>query len=779
MNNKINIKSKIRVTYKDLPENNTMVNKNLIKNEIAKKYGVDKNNITINFVASLPDNQGNLIEIKGANIDNILDLNYQHQLFKTWIERENIQVDFDDLLRLDQEVEEEMKGVFESSTFKNWELKWVKINNFLSYGKGNTLDLTQNKGLNIVTSSPKNFGGKTTMSVDSIFFLFLGKTTKTSKNEEIFNRFTNENELIVKGLISFNSENIIIERKLTRKEKKNGGWNVTSVLKYYKILSDGTEELMNEEDSTKTTAEIKKLVGNEETFNLTIMATGENLMDLVSATPTENGKLLNKLIGLEVVEHKEAVARKKYNLFKSSKISNTHNPVVLTDEINEMKDINDILKNTLSGHNETLNSLVEQNKILNETKDNLLLQVRKVDINVNQLDEGVITKDLLTIEGEGKHKKIRLDGMVSEIDKLKDAKYDEVKYSEAYKLDLELHSKLQNTVNEINKLKTDLETTQNSEICPTCNQKRKDVDVTKLVSDLKERIISLEKKHDDLVDKIADNASVLESMVKDKKDYDERVKLEIERDRLELDIKNVRLKYKERKADLDAFNKNKDDIKFNNENNLKIEDTKTKIVVNENSQKEIQFKINEINNKLSYNIEKISTNEDLLVKIKEEALKDRLYSIYIDMVGKKGITKLVIRSILPIINSELQRIMDETTEFVLEVDIDDKNEIEYNIINGEVTGSIKSGSGYEKTIASLALRCVLSKVSHLPMPNFIVFDEVLGKVSPENYPLVEIFFNKIKEMFDSVLLIAQDDRLHNWGDNIIHVEKVNNISKIS
>ena len=153
-------------------------------------------------------------------------------------------------------------------------------------------------------------------------------------------------------------------------------------------------------------------------------------------------------------------------------------------------------------------------------------------------------------------------------------------------------------------------------------------------------------------------------------------------------------------------------------------------------------------------------------------------STYVDMVGKKGINKIVIRSVLPVINSELQRMLEDTAEFQVSVEIDNKNEIEFFIVKNDVKYLVRGGSGYEKTVASLALRCVLSRISQLPMPNFITFDEVLGKVSPENYPLIQNLFDKIKEMYKTVLLIVHEEGLNEWGDRTITIRKEDNISSI-
>jgi DNA repair exonuclease SbcCD ATPase subunit len=134
--------------------------------------------------------------------------------------------------------------------------------------------------------------------------------------------------------------------------------------------------------------------------------------------------------------------------------------------------------------------------------------------------------------------------------------------------------------------------------------------------------------------------------------------------------------------------------------------------------------------------------------------------------------------VLPIINSELDRLMDEVCDFEIELVINSKNEVEYLLTKDDIEKSLKSGSGFERTISSLALRCVLGKMSHLPMPNFITFDEVLGKVSSENLHKMQPMFEKIKGMFDIVFLITHNDTVKDWGDNIITIKKTNNISKI-
>ena len=135
---------------------------------------------------------------------------------------------------------------------------------------------------------------------------------------------------------------------------------------------------------------------------------------------------------------------------------------------------------------------------------------------------------------------------------------------------------------------------------------------------------------------------------------------------------------------------------------------------------------------------------------------------------------------MPLINSELQRLMEDSSYFKLEIRINDKNEVEFMMIdNGTgVEKLMVSGSGYEKTIASLALRSVLSKVCSLPKPNIVVFDEVFGKISNENLEMVSEFFIKIKTYFDKIFLISHNPLVNQWADSAVKIKKENNVSKV-
>jgi DNA repair exonuclease SbcCD ATPase subunit len=177
---------------------------------------------------------------------------------------------------------------------------------------------------------------------------------------------------------------------------------------------------------------------------------------------------------------------------------------------------------------------------------------------------------------------------------------------------------------------------------------------------------------------------------------------------------------------------------------------------------------------------RVEKNNDTILKIAQEFERERIYKIYLDVFGKNGISKLIMKTMMPLINSELQRLLMDSAYFKLEIRISDKNEVEFVMIDTEtrVVKPLNSGSGYERTISSLALRSVLTKISSLPKPNIVVMDEVFGKIADENLEMVGEFFKKIKDYFDHIFVISHNSLIRNWSDNLVMVKKEENVSSI-
>jgi len=266
-----------------------------------------------------------------------------------------------------------------------------------------------------------------------------------------------------------------------------------------------------------------------------------------------------------------------------------------------------------------------------------------------------------------------------------------------------------------------------------------------------------------------------------KKDFDEYERNKLVKEKYEISLESNELKLQQAKDKLKRYEEVQDKIKKNNEidsqlvkANLRIDELINEKRGYERIQNTNQTQITNLNTR-------IEKNNDFILKIAEEFEKEKIYKIYTDVYGKNGISKMIMKTMMPLINSELQRLLEDSCYFNLEIRINEKNEVEFIMIDNS-TGIEKlmvSGSGYEKTIASLALRSVLSKVCSLPKPNIVVMDEVFGKISNDNLELVGEFFMKIKNYFEKIFVISHNPLISNWADNVVRITKSENISKVS
>jgi hypothetical protein len=771
--------SKFKIHWEDRTENYSKEAKNKIKAHFAKKYGVSKNAINVLYIPVKIDEFGNTVEITGANIDNIMDFNYQRQLMQEWIKREGKVVDFERIIKLDDKVNGELNMDKTELEFNSWSIKWLMVDNFLSFGADNYLPFNKLRGLTVVNSIPANQGGKTTLTIDALKFLLHGTTTKTDKNEDVFNTFSGLNELNVKGMIEIGNEEVIIERHMTRSKKKAGGWNVTNKVSYYRLLPDGTEELLTDEHAIKTTARLKATIGTEEDFEMLVLATEKNLDDLIGLTTTESGKVLTRLIGLEVIEKKEEIARKMYNTFNEKKKSNSYNVVTLTDDIEDHEAKIQMASDLKVSHQTNFETTKTTIQTLNDENDTLLNSKMTIDVTIQALNPSKLETEIENITTEGKGlaaKKADFETKIAEIGQIA---FDEDKHFDLTKKKNKNVSDVMVKKSEITRLTRTIGDLVAGGICSSCNRKLDDVDNSEHIKKHEETIAQYKKDLAQLEeDGLALDAQLV-TLSETKKRVDEKNRLDLDKDRAEVEIGALRNKITAKKNDLKKYKLNQDGIEFNRSVDAKVAIVKTNLEVANRARDEYAVKIERVANEITGHRDSIAMKLKIIDQIKKEEEIEKIYKTYIELVGKKGISKLVLRSVLPIINSEVQRLLDDVCDFDIEIFINDKNDVQFLLVKDGVSKTLKSGSGFEKTASSLALRGVLGKISTLPMPNFITFDEVLGKIANENLEKLKPLFEKIKSMYEIVFLITHNDVVKDWSDNVLTVVKDNNISKVT
>ena len=762
----------IQVIWEDTPENFTQERIKSVKQYFIKKYS----STNINVITKVKTSDEDSMQTIDVSV-NIMDKNYQTELVKTYLESKGQEQYFDQLMNIDLAVENRMlANEVEVTPFKRWYIKKIEFDNFLSYGQNQVIDFDKCNGITVVESDPPNFGGKTVLTVDLLLFLFFNTTTKTQKAEEIFNRFTDVNKVSVKGDITIDGEDYVIVRQIERKKSKAGEWNIKTELEFFKKLADGQLQNFTGEQRRETENFMKKSIGSMEDFLMTIVTTASNLEDLLDAKPTARGQVLTRFLGLEFLKKKEETGKELYSEFSKGMISNVYNTeslkqdnetsgeeiIRMKDEIIEMsKNISDVDKRLQKGQ---------------DYKDNLLKS------KFTDLDKELITLNPLLLQSsisnlEDSKQKTEQDIKNIKIVEPKEF-YHEDKHDNVKEVIKSRFAELVTCENKVEEIQDLIEKYGDGIQCDHCgiklmeakltNEKIKQLDSFKrLVQDFKEEIDGYEKKE--------------QSFTQLKKDFDEYERNKLIKEKYELSLESTQLKLEQVKDKLKRYEEVQDKIKKNNEIDAQLLKAGLRIdeLINEKRGYE---KVQNTNSTRIETIEsRIEKNKDLISKIAEEFEREKIYKIYVEVYGKNGITKVIMKTLIPLINSELQRLLQDSAYFNLEIRINDKNEVEFMMIDNS-TGIEKlmvSGSGYERTIAAMALRAVLSKVCSLPKPNIIVWDEVFGKISNDNLEMVGEFFTKMKEYFEKIFVITHNPLVNNWANNTVRINKTDNISKVS
>ena len=762
----------IQVIWEDTPENFTQERIKSVKQYFMKKYS----STNINVITKVKTSDEDSMQTIDVSV-NIMDKNYQTELVKTYLESKGQEQYFDQLMNIDLAVENRMlANEVEVTPFKRWYIKKIEFDNFLSYGQNQVIDFDKCNGITVVESDPPNFGGKTVLTVDLLLFLFFNTTTKTQKAEEIFNRFTDVNKVSVKGDITIDGEDYVIVRQIERKKSKAGEWNIKTELEFFKKLADGQLQNFTGEQRRETENFMKKSIGSMEDFLMTIVTTASNLEDLLDAKPTARGQVLTRFLGLEFLKKKEETGKELYSEFSKGMISNVYNTeslkqdnetsgeeiIRMKDEIIEMsKNISDVDKRLQKGQ---------------DYKDNLLKS------KFTDLDKELITLNPLLLQSsisnlEDSKQKTEQDIKSIKIVEPKEF-YHEDKHDNVKEVIKSRFAELVTCENKVEEIQDLIEKYGDGIQCDHCgiklmeakltNEKIKQLDSFKrLVQDFKEEIDGYEKKE--------------QSFTQLKKDFDEYERNKLIKEKYELSLESTQLKLEQVKDKLKRYEEVQDKIKKNNEIDAQLLKAGLRIdeLINEKRGYE---KVQNTNSTRIETIEsRIEKNKDLISKIAEEFEREKIYKIYVEVYGKNGITKMIMKTMIPLINSELQRLLQDSAYFNLEIRINDKNEVEFMMIDNS-TGIEKlmvSGSGYERTIAAMALRAVLSKVCSLPKPNVIIWDEVFGKISNENLEMVGEFFTKMKDYFEKIFVITHNPLVNNWANNTVRITKTDNISKVS
>ena len=764
-----------------------------IISDFAKKYGIDKRNITVEKPnIAYVGQEGDETFAQGV-LSNIQDPKFQQSLFKKYLDLKEVKdYDFDKILEIDELINSRID--YEAyEKHRRYQIKWIKWSNFMSYGKDNFFDFRNLKGLCLLKSEPANQSGKTTFCLDLIRFLLFGeiKSRGYLKNE-YFNRYLpEETELSVEGCVCIDGVDYVIQRVYTRPklEKRTKDSKSTPKVKYYKLINGEYDELIDAEnakdfsevDIRQTNKAITEAIGKASDFDLMICVDSGNLKDLISLTEGERGKLLSRWIGLLPLEEKAKIANEVKNETTKKFLSRIYDKDTLENEIKELNDANEAntkeLKKNEEKQKETkkeLDKLEKEKNKMNLSKAPIDAALKNIDIETLNNEIEILSNEKLKLEDKKKKEQDKLkeyEGLVYDKDVVKECEEKEKAAENEHNFLVGEYRSIEAKIKEIEKLKEDGR-------CPKCGREY-------LAADYQNDISEQEKKKEEIIKKGNEKKKEKEKFAKElqkfkeiKEKLDEKAETDLNINVFNVEIEKATTSHKQKIDLLQKIKDNESAIKKNNDIDTKINLLDETIKTKKSIINGCIEKIAELNAEIKLNNKQISEKKKTIEVIIKEEADIRAWDLYMAMVGKSGIKKMIIREASPIINSQLKDLLDGVCDFDVEIVINDNDNIEFNYIHDGVVGKLTGGSGFESTVASLALRTVLSNMSTFSKPSFVVFDEILGGVAEENYEKVKALYDKIIKYYELILQITHLKAIHDWHDTTISVTKENNISRI-
>lgn len=785
----IDVKTKARVNihWNVSPYDYNKEREKSIISKFSKKYNLPKEKIKVIPEFLMIDENGEKISLNANVIENIQNPEFQLKLFETYLKNNNISgYDFELIKKIDAEINGKIDyKVYDK--YRRYSIKWIRWNNFLSYGSSNYFDFTNIHGL--TSLSGDNQAGKTTLSIDLIHFLLFGKTEKVATQDKIFNKhLPKETSVSVEGCINIDGVDYVIKRTLSRPslERRSEKSKTIQKVEYYKIVGDSKQELeeydienQQEENGIQTNKAIKDAIGIESDFDLIMSVTESTLDDLVNKKEADRGRLLSRWIGLLPIEEKDKLAREKFNSeVKPMLLSNRYNEESLMQEI-------EAFELTTKNLNEEIKKLTKDNKDLDKEIDTLEKNKTTLLSSKIAVDQSILKVDITTLNNtiqesifNGKKKNEEIELINKELKEIGEVEFSIEEYDKT-------QSDLTNVSNDIavigeryKNIDHNITHLKSSEICPTCHRKLDNVDNSQRIAELTKELETIVKEGKEKRELQSKLNKQIEKLKTNRELFNKRTNLTVKKAALEVNVEKLRNEYKENLALKKEYEKNSEAIDKNNAIDIQIRNNDVFIRDKRNTKETNSSYIARDEANIKTYKKEIEDRKEVIKKLNEEEKLLKNWKIYLELVGKNGISKMVLRKTLPIINAKLSQLLHDICDFDVEVMINQKNDVMFYLIKDGIYSDLASGSGFELTASGIALRAVLSELSTIPRSSILTYDEIWGRVAKANYDNMKTLIEKVAKQYDAVFLISHSDEVRDWCDCHVSVKKENNISKV-
>jgi len=255
----------------------------------------------------------------------------------------------------------------------------------------------------------------------------------------------------------------------------------------------------------------------------------------------------------------------------------------------------------------------------------------------------------------------------------------------------------------------------------------------------------------------------------DKTLHDQYITSSTQRDKLVIEVKDVKREFEDNKRLLEEYEKNANLIEENKKLDIQI---KSSDEILEN----LKFKKSEhLNNKVSYSNQitlssKVKEDlEDKLKRYREQQRIEEQHNVYIKLMHRTGLPMYLLTKNIDLLNKELADLLTNT-DFTLFFDEDLNLKLKHDGKEGEIN-AIES-SGAERVFSAITLKMVLRIINFKSKPNFMFLDEILNRLVNKSVDKFMELLETLKEKIDKIVIIEHNVEIS--SDLVISVKKDSN-----
>jgi DNA repair exonuclease SbcCD ATPase subunit/DNA repair exonuclease SbcCD nuclease subunit len=664
-----------------------------------------------------------------------------------------------------------------------WSLKRLMFDNTFVYGKENTIDFDNMPGISGIFG--KNRSGKSSIIGTLMYGLFNTTDRGPVKNIHIIN----SRKSYCRTMVDFTVNSCLYraERFTVKNETRKGDFYATTALNLFKIDHTGevTEDLSGEQ-RRETEKTLKQLIGNSDDFLLTSLARQGEMNTFIKEKATARKLILSRFLDLDIFEKMYEISKEESASLRA--LAKSAPEIDYDSEIKRIRESGRRRKNKIS---------TIEGKI---TKKRKQCQELKIEIAISPDRDCVSLSDLRSHQASVTKAEKEINTVS---DKIKDA-------DNNIRLSLDKIKKIENVINEfsidevkekiqakleIEKSLIGLEHEYTAQKLKLTNQK-KSVDILldvpcgdsypscKFIKDSHKNKTKLESQNiliSSLLDqvkatkkacKVLDNEN-LESQV-------EKYDLLVEKlSALKIGISKKKVESHELASLIESkMQQLEESQKILTQMEINVTDAEESAVSKlKRKVSELTLDIGKMDSERISIAEEIGQIDQRVTDLKEEKKKYleikkdlKLYDMFMQGASKKGIPLQIIRSQLPLINSEILKILQGATGFTVTLEADqDSNAMDIYIDYGDSKRVIEIASGMEKMMASLAIRVALINISSLPKCDTFIIDEGFGTLDETNVAACNSLLVSLKKWFKNIILISHVDGVKDAVDNVIDI----------